>query len=98
MADYRNLIFENVIQPNQGVRRIQSGVATLTGGTTQIPISALQSHRSKVYLVTSHLNDDRNTGAQGYIAELRHAQRQIEVVVSPASFAGSISWQIIEIY
>lgn len=98
MADYRNLIFENVIQPNQGVRRIQSGVATLTDGITQIPISVLQSPSNKVYLVTSHLDDDRNIGSHGYTAELQHAQKQIEVVVSPASFAGSISWQIIEIY
>jgi len=98
MADYRSLIFENVIQPNQGVRRIQSGVATLTGGTTQIPISVLQSPSNKVYLLTSHLDDDRDTGSQGYTAELQHTQSRIEVIVSPSSFAGSISWQVIEVY
>lgn len=95
---YRDLIIKSVVQPNQGIRRIQTGVATLTGGTTTIPISSLLSPSSKVYLLTSHLDENRDAGSQGYTAVLQHTQSQIEIKVSGGSFAGSVSWQIIEVY
>lgn len=98
MIDYRDVIFNNVIQPERGIRRIQSGVTALASGTTTVPISTLVSPANKVYIVTSHFDADRNTGSQGYTATLDHSQNEIEISVADSSFAGSVSWQVIEVY
>lgn len=95
---YRDLVTRSVEQPLQGVRRIQTGTSTLTAGTTNIPVPSFQSPAGKVYLLTSHLDQDRNTGSQGYIATLNYNQNEIVVVVNASSYQGSISWQIIEVY
>lgn len=99
MANYRDQIIEDVSVPLTGVRRIQSGLTTLTSTTTTIPVNNFLSPATKVYALSSVFDSDATVGAEGYTLEVKHSQNELEVVMTSTPSSGTkISWQVLEIY